>query len=324
MKHVLKEGVKIGNHLVKLDLDEIVKLVKEGRANEAFTNLESAAGMLAVGYSIGDPKALFLLNTIKRIVNLYRALGANPGKLDLKDYVVIASKLYNLFLVKYRGRRVPQHFWQELLKMVHERTIIPDIELIAEYELEPVGIEEVLEKLEKVDMKSSRVVHIVADVLSSIRGFVLSDIANPVYLYIYERLKKLEEEWANKVHPELLKDLLEVLSTLKRYRENRERMGPAERIVYDVKEALGRKLNVKVVKLSNFKEALTKVFGRYEKVKHISRIRDSDRRGLKVALLKDLFSIDSRISTREKEQIAEELLDYVERAVIYELRRQSQ
>ena len=197
MKHVLKEGVKIGNHLVKLDLDEIVKLVKEGRANEAFTNLESAAGMLAVGYSIGDPKALFLLNTIKRIVNLYRALGANPGKLDLKDYVVIASKLYNLFLVKYRGRRVPQHFWQELLKMVHERTIIPDIELIAEYELEPVGIEEVLEKLEKVDMKSSRVVHIVADVLSSIRGFVLSDIANPVYLYIYERLKKLEEEWAN-------------------------------------------------------------------------------------------------------------------------------
>ena len=324
IKHVLREGVKIGNHLVKLDLDEIVKLVKEGKADKAFTSLESAASMLAVGYSIGDPKALFLLNTIKRIVNLYRALGANSDKLALKDYVVIAGKLYNLFLVKYRGRRVPQEFWQELLKMVHERTIIPDIELIAEYELEPVGIEEALEKLKTVDLKSPHAVHIVADILSSIRGLILSDIANPVYLYIYERLKKLEEEWASKVHLGLLIDLFGVLSKLKRYRENREKMGPAERIVYDVKEALGRKLSVKVEKLDNFEKALAKVFGRYEKVRHVSGMRSSDRMDLKVALLRDLFSIGSRISPREKEQIAEELLDYVERAVIYELRRQSQ
>jgi hypothetical protein len=49
--------------------------------------------MLVMGYSIRECRVLDSLAEIRRIVNLYRALGSHPGKLELKSRVVVLGKL---------------------------------------------------------------------------------------------------------------------------------------------------------------------------------------------------------------------------------------
>ncbi len=70
-------------------------LLEKGREREAVPELEKATGMLVMGYSIRirECRVLDSLAKIRRIVNLYRALGSHPGKLELKNHVVVLGKL---------------------------------------------------------------------------------------------------------------------------------------------------------------------------------------------------------------------------------------
>jgi type I restriction enzyme R subunit len=322
VKEELKMGVRVGNHLCTLDIDNIVRLLKERRDKEAIGKLEYVASMLASGFSIGEYRVLDLLAKIRRIVNLYRALGSNPGKLDFKDQVVILSRLYNLFLMKYKGRKPPEIFWDQLIKMIHEKTVVPDIGLIEEYLLEPVSIEELSRELSSVDLYSPVSIYITADVMSAIRGLIEFEPVNPVYRYIYERLKKLEKEWATRIDFNVVNELKNLLDELNSYMKTRENMKLSERISYDIKESLNKRFNIKVFKLDKFEETLPKMILRYESTgKQIRELRGVDRVKLKDALLRDLFSLKIPIDIREKERLADEILDYVERAIIDELRR---
>jgi len=175
--------VNAGNHGFTLDMDRVIGLLEEGIDEEAVTELEKATRMLVMGYSIGKLRVLDLIAKIRRIVNLYRTLGSHPGKLELKNHVVL-GKLYNLFTSKRRGKSVSREFWDRLIKMVHKKTVVPDIELVEEFTIEPLSIEELSKELDSVDPHSPVSIYITADVLSSIRGFLDSKPANPVYKYI--------------------------------------------------------------------------------------------------------------------------------------------
>jgi type I restriction enzyme R subunit len=325
VKVVLKNGVRVGSHEFTeftLDIDRVIELLEKGREKEVVPELEKAASMLVMGYSIGERRVLDLIAKIRRIVNLYRALGSHPGKLELKNHVVVLGKLYNLFTLKRRGKGVSQEFWDRLIKMVHEKTVIPGIELVEEFTIEPLSMEELSKELDSVDPHSPISIYITADVLSTIKGFLDSEPANPVYKYIYERLKKLEEEWARRLDVNVVNELKSILGELNGYLKMRRGMKLYERISYDVRESIAKRFNIKVSKLNKFEEALPRIVSRYESAgRQVREIRGGDRVKLKDALLRDLFGLKIPIDTREKERLADEILDYVERVIIDELRR---
>ncbi|MCI4436809.1 MAG: HsdR family type I site-specific deoxyribonuclease, partial [Ignisphaera sp.] len=278
VKAELRNGVNVGNHGFTLDIDRVIELLEEGRDKEAVTELEKAARMLVMGYSIGELRVLDLIAKIRRIVNLYRALGSHPGKLELKNHVVVLGKLYNLFTLKRRGKGVSQEFWDRLIEMIHEKTVIPGIELVEEFTIEPLSIEELSKELDSVDSHSPISIYITADVLSTIRGFLDSEPANPVYKFIYERLKKLEEEWARRVDINVVNELKSMLNELNIYLKMRRGMRLHERISYDVRESLAKRFNIKVSKLNKFEEVLPKIVSRYESAgRQIREIRGGDR-----------------------------------------------
>jgi Tat protein secretion system quality control protein TatD with DNase activity len=68
-------------------------LLEKSREREAVPGLEKATRMLVMGYSIGECRVLDLLAKIRRVVNLYRALGSHPSKLELKNHVAVLGKL---------------------------------------------------------------------------------------------------------------------------------------------------------------------------------------------------------------------------------------
>jgi hypothetical protein len=206
--------------------------------------------------------------------------------------------------------------------MIHEKTVIPGIGLVEEFTIEPLSMDELYKELDSVDPHSPISIYITADVLSTIRGFLDSEPANPVYKYIYERLKKMEEEWARRLDVNVVNELKSMLNELNGYLKMRRGMKLYERISYDVRESIAKRFNIKVSKLNKFEEALPRVVSRYESAgRQIREIRGGDRVKLKDALLRDLFSLKIPIDTREKERLADEILDYVERVIIDELRR---
>jgi type I restriction enzyme R subunit len=323
IRQKLTTGINVGNHKVELNIDEIIKLIDEGKDSQAYAKLINAASLLAMGYRNYDPNVIDLLAKMKRACNLYRALGAFKDKLRFHSYIVIITKLYNgiFYYINMKGIKLSEGFWRELLKMVHDKTSIPEIGLIEEFLIEPVNLAEISKKLETTEPGDPQMKYMAAEAILTIKGILDLEPANPVYKHIYERLKKLEAEWARRIDSHLIREIKELITDLSDYSNKRASMKLNERLIYDVKESLHRRFNVVVTRLESLELTLNKVIKKYESLK-ISRpvFFDEDKRSVKLALLRDLFKIGLR-EPREAERIADELTDYIEREVMHELQK---
>ncbi|MCC6014140.1 MAG: HsdR family type I site-specific deoxyribonuclease [Desulfurococcaceae archaeon] len=321
VKQRLRRGISIGVHRVELDLDKLRELLGRGLDVETYRELDNAAKLLALGYATFDLGVVDLLTKMKRACNLYRALGAHKEKLRFYDYVIITTKLYNAVLHRLRGVGPPESFWKELLKAVHSRTTIPEIALVEECTVKPESLEEILKDIEGLDVSSPQASYVAAETLLTIKGLLDLEPANPVYKYIYERLKKLEEEWSARVDRQLLSNIKNVAGELLDYLRKRSAMKLSDRLVYDVVEYLCRRLNTKIDELKNFEETINKVINTYKStgLPKLGLFQESKKQ-IKVALLKDIFKL-AKIPPQDAHRMADELVDYVERVILHELRR---
>jgi type I restriction enzyme R subunit len=121
IKQKLATGIDVGNHKVELNIDEIIELINKGLDSQVYTKLIDAASLLAMGYKSYDHNVIDLLAKMRRACNLYRALGAFKDKLEFHSYIVIITKLYNGITHYMKGAKLPDSFWKELLKMVHDK-----------------------------------------------------------------------------------------------------------------------------------------------------------------------------------------------------------
>jgi len=321
IKKKLTMGINVGIHKVELDIDSIIELINEEKESQAYEKLRNAASLLTMGYRSYNPNIIDLLIKMKRVCNLYRALGAFKDKLKFHNYIVVITKLYNGILYYMKNAKQPESFWKELLKMIHDKTNIPEIGLIEEFVIEPSNLVEISKKMKMMSPYDPQMKYTAAEAILTVKGLLDLEPANPVYKHIYERLKKLEEEWARRIDSSLIEGIEKIITDLSDYRNKRTGMKLNERIIYDIKESLHKRFNVDVAKLEFLEPMLNKVIKKYQTLK-IGKFLffDEDKKNLKAALLKDLFKIGLK-DTREVERIADELTSYIEREVMRELQK---
>jgi type I restriction enzyme R subunit len=321
VKRELSGGINVGIHRVELDLDQVIDSLNKGMQKEVTQQLENAAGLLAMGYAVFNLSVVDLMARMRRVCNLYKALGSYPGKLKFHDYVVVITKLYNVIMHRLRGVKLPKEFWDELLRMIHEKTSIPHITIIDEFTVGSVSLDEVLSKVGAANIRDPQAKYIAAEALLSIRGLLDLEPANPVYKYIYERLKNLENEWAKRLDPQLFSDIKALTNELREYVNRRAQMGLGEKLIYDIKEFLRRRFNVSIPRLEQSEPVIVGIIREYGSAgTPFSGLYEVDKRQIRVALLKDLFKL--KLSGQEARQITEDLVNYIERVLINELRRQ--
>jgi type I restriction enzyme R subunit len=321
IKQNLATGVVVGNYEVRLDINEVVELTAKGLEAQVQAMLADVARLLAMGYARQDLNAMDLLAKMRRACNLYRALGALEDKLKFHRYITVITKLHNAIMHHVKGSKLPDNFWKELLKTIHDKTAIPEIGLVSESKIGPDDLEEILKRMEIVRLHEPQMVHVIAEAFLITRGLLKLELANPVYKHIYERLKELEEEWANRrVSKSLVDRTKELINDLLDYMRKRASMNLAERLIYDVKEYLHRiGLNVNTYRLE-VESTLNNIMRKYTS-KMISKpvFFDEDRRSVETTLLKDLFKLGLK-DIRKASLIAEELAGYIEREILRELR----
>ena len=322
LKQSLQHGIEISNYKVELDLDQVLELIRKGLKEDLVQQLEIAASIIAFGYVRRDFTAIDLLDKIRLTRNLYSAIGAYPDKLKFRDYVVVLTKLYNLVMFKLRALRVPSSFWDELLKFIYEKTEMPELVVIKEFMMEPSMLKETLEKLESIDIYDPRAKYLALDVMLSIRGLHDLEPANPMHKYIYERLKQLEEEWAKRLDLSLIGDLKKLAYEFHNYLEKRAQIKLTDKIIYDIQEFLSKKYSIEAPKLKNLESTITSIIERYKSSeKTLSELYESDRKQIKLTLLRDLLKITRNIrdEIRDVKILADELVEYIERAILNEI-----
>jgi hypothetical protein len=323
IKQRLLNGVRIGVHEVKLNIDELVKQARQGHG--IYGELGHAALVLAQGYANYDPEALELMNDIKKAQYLYQALGAFEEKLRFHDDLVILLKLYNGVMHYVRGVRLPEGFWRDLLKLVHEKTAIPNIGLTGELTIGLNTLEDVLNRVRGLQgsLQDPEAMYVAAEALLTIRGFLGLEPTNPVYEVIYERLRRLEEEWRTSriLSREMINELIKLVNEVITYRREREALGLPERLMYDIKRFISSRFQVSVVKLDNTEHAIQEVIRKYSSEVSASSFYESDRKNLRTALLKDLLKVLKGVNIGDVKQVAYNLASYIEGEVLRELRR---
>jgi type I restriction enzyme R subunit len=323
IKQRLLDGVRVGVHEVRLNIDELVKRVKQGR--DIYGELGHAALVLAQGYANYDPGVLKLMSDIRRAQYLYQALGAFEKKPDFHINLVILNKLYRGVMHYARGARLPEGFWKELLKLVHEETAIPSIELTGELTIDLNTLENVLNRVRGLQgsLQDPEAVYVAAEALLTIRGFLGPEPANPIYKVIYERLRRLEEEWRNSrvLSREMINELIKLMNDVMSYRRERETLGLSERLMYDIRRYVSSRFQVSVVKLDNTERAIQEVIRKYSSEIRASSFYESDRRNLRTALLKDLLKALKGVNPEDVKRVVYSLASYIEGEVLHELQR---
>ena len=319
IKRRLLGGVKIGVHEVKIDIDSLVNRLSD---EDVYEELSQAVLLLAMGFD-SDVNVSRLVSDMRRAFSLYRALGAYPEKEKVHADIAILHKLYMGIMYYVKGLRLSNGFWSDLINLIHKKTIIPEIEVVAEATFKPSILEELLHevRMTKSFSNSPKAIYTSGDVLSTLRGLLRDKLSNPVYMVIYERLKELEEEWRNSrsLSIAMVNRLEKMLEDLVRYERKREEKSLPERFVYDVKEFIYRQYNIPVEKLENTEQVIQKIVNKYMTIS-VSTFYEQDRKELRLALLKDLFKI-LRMKEVDVQQIANALAEYIESEVIYELRK---
>jgi len=323
IKQKLLDGVRVGVHEVRLNIDELVKRVKQGR--DIYGELGRAALVLAQGYANYDPGVLELMSDIRRAQYLYQALGAFEEKLRFHDDLVILLKLYNGVMHYARDAKLPEGFWRDLLKLVHEKTAIPSIELTGELTIDLNTLENVLNRVRGLQgsLQDPEAMYVAAEALLTIRGFLGLEPANPVYEVIYERLRRLEEEWRNSrvLSREMINELIKLMNDVVSYRREREALGLSERLMYDIRRYVSSRFQVSVVKLDNTERVIQEVIRKYSSEIRASSFYESDRRNLRTALLKDLLKALKGVNPEDVKRVVYSLASYIESEVLHELQR---
>jgi len=323
VKQMLRSGVKVGVHEVKIDVDKVKELAKQ--EGDIYSELSIHTKTLATGYRVGNIEVLDLLRKIRAIHKLYNALGAYEGKLKFHEDVSILLKIYNGIMHSTKKPRLPESFWNDLYKLIHEKTQIPDIAPIESITIDADELEKVLAELKAIPPGSARAVYASAEALLGFHGILEQEPLNPVYKEIHERLKKLEEEWSNRreVSEAMIKEIAELYEKFSRYKKARDSMDFAQRLIYDTKSFLSERFSLKTV---NLESTETTIRSLVEKYRNLGKtiFYEEDEKKLRLAILKDLFKLLRGITDNDTiMRVGYELTDYIKGEIIPQSQRPS-
>lgn len=306
IKEELK-NLRIGEEDVSIDLDFVKNSFKTNVGKEIIQAKIATIAMLYTNNQF-SAKLIRLVNEIRALLKLYKALGAYPEKLSYVEDVEALAYIYYKLNRILAGKRVRlgKEFWNELLDYIHRKTLVDEFEEVGKAELKPEKIEKLIEDLTDENEIRKRVVNVVADFFFNLKSILNEKRHDPVYRQIMDRLERLRLEWITRVINTrvFLSRLKAIEEELTEY--NRKIYGKVDegRIAETLEHYIGKKVE-KEVELNNTQKAVKEVLNGSIRI-----FTPQHEKKIKTELLKDLFF--GGMDEEHAKSLADELIEYVE------------
>ena len=304
-------SLKLGGEDVSIDLDELRRqLEKHSFDRDEF---ERKVGIIALYASSREASvevafAKELVNDMRRIIKLYRSIGAHPKKLFYVEDMQVLAFVYGSILKKIRRERIrlDKEFWRELTELIYSKTVVEEFEKIAEARIDV----ETIASMMKVTPPRRDLQRVVADYYFYLRSILTSNPHDPIYREILRRLEELRRQWImRKIDLKTFLEQLRALDEWKRSYDNRIAGKPLEDkvceaiSVYIASEILKRK--EVSLKLANTKRTIRSIVS----VKKINFVKPSDKKKLAKSLLRDLLREVKGIKPPEIAKLTDKLVE---------------
>jgi len=301
--------LKVNGHKLGIDIDQLKELIEIDKiaAQGLLADIKKKLKTLALFRDRAEAqRAMQLMN---ETIQQFRALGSHRNKMLYCLDVQIIAYIYGSLLQYIRGERMPKQFWEGLIEIIHDKTLVEDFRRIVTTTVTNEDLENMLISLREV--RASRLVpeKTVADAYRMLRALLEELPQNPVYREIYERIERTRKDWIDRNIDTMmfLNTLIDFIEYKLRYDKRVEAIPIEGRITETVKTLITQKYEIEAsINLSNFRKELSRAAA-------APRITQTHKRRIRTALLKDLIAdLRGRIQTSELVKLAEELVeDYV-------------
>ena len=233
------------------------------------------------------PEIQILLADMKSILNLYKALGSHPEKIHYVDDIELLTYIYGRILYYIKGWKVPREFWDGLIELIHEKTLVEDFRTIIKTKIDNDTLKRTLQRAKEIRASELIAEPTVADAYRLLRSLLEMDLANPVYKAIHEKVERAREEWIrrNITTTIFLQTLKEGMEEKIRYDEKIASKPVIERITETVNLLINQQFRAEKelhLNLEELRQAIP------EAIK-ASRIVTHHENRIRTALMKDLF-----------------------------------
>jgi len=284
MKNLTIEGRDLS-----IDVDKIKMELKidKGKALETLNQtVDPKTRIIAAFWN--TPETQMLLNMLKETIEQFKALGSHKEKIHYVEDAQILSYIYGRILYYIKGEKVPKEFWEGLIRLIHEKTLVKDFQTIIKTEINNEMLKQTLQKMkEKISAKQIIQEQTVADAYRILRSLLEADLANPVYKAIRERIERKREEWITRNIDTALfiQTLADSIEEKLQYDEKVSTKPLTERIIETVNLLLNQQFGEEKELSLNLKELRKTIL----EVMKAKRIVSTHETALRTALMKDLF-----------------------------------
>lgn len=303
--------LKVAGEDIGIDLDAVKKTLKTGEGKE---EIQSKIKMLAMLYTESgefSAKLVRIVNEMKGILRLYKALGAYTQKIVyVEDVQALAYIYYRLrSIITPKTARLGKEFWDELRSYIYERTVVEEFKEIGRTKLEPEKMDKLISEFaEKFgeDELRRKIVNQLADYFFYIRNFIREKTYDPVYRQIAEKIERLRMEWILRAvdTKTFLAKLKAIEDEIEEYKNKTEGKPLEDRlkesISYYVKQKVSKEVDFSNTKgyLKNLTSKRTKILPKQESE-------------LKTRILEDLFL--AGVEEKEAVKLTDELAEYIKK-----------
>ena len=312
--NVLKEKLKtfkIGGEDISFDLDDLKNRLKTNTLDKAEFDAKVSTIALYVSSrtDVEEVSKVFkLLNEMKYLLKLYKALGAHPKKLlYVEDIETLAYLYYKIQrLIRGKRRKLSKAFWNELLSFIYSKTIIEEFKEVGKAE-----IDESLKKLVEGELDPRKARAVLADYYFELRNSLLEKQHDPIYREILEKLENLRLQWINRaINTKTFLAQLKALGVKKDdYDKKIEGKSTIDRILESITFYVSEQIDADIkLTLKNTRKTLEKILVDRKTPSltplHVKMLK----KGLLMDLILELKGIDEKKLAEISDKIVEEFL----------------
>ncbi|RLG60473.1 type I restriction endonuclease subunit R, partial [Candidatus Geothermarchaeota archaeon] len=309
-KETLK-NLTVEEHKLGIDVDklkEVIEMNKEIALKLIHGEVDRKLRTIALFWD--NPEVQKVLNMMSEVIQQFKSLGAHKGKMHYYKDIQLITYIYGILLQHIKGLKVPPQFWDGLIELIHEKTLVEDFRQIISTRITNNELRDLLTKLREIKASELIPERTIADAYRMLRSLLLEELPqNPVYSEIRERIEKARRDWIDRnIDTITFVNIITSLIDYKlRYDKKVSEMTPEDKIIETIKTLIIQRYEIKeepILRLENFKKTLLETLSS-------PRITNTHKRRIRTALMKDLFIElrDLDIEVSEIRRLAEEAVE---------------
>ena len=310
-KEFLK-SLRVDGRELGIDVDRIKEAIESDRraAQELKEELDRKLRVMAIFWDrVEVQKALNLMHDV---IQLFKAIGSHRGKMHYVADVKVIAYIYGTLLYYIKGRKLPEEFWEGLIRLIHERTLVEDFKKVISTVITSKDLKSVLSRLKEIRVSEIIPEREVADAYRMLKALLEQLPQNPVYREIKDRIEKARQDWLlrNIDIAKFLELLVSSIEDTLRYHEKIASMPLEDEIIETVRTLVMRRYGLDErtqLKLTRFRKTLSEAIT-------APRVVSRHEKDIITALMLDLFrELKGRnIPPRELKELAKEVVkDYI-------------